>query len=206
PAGTQLALDLDLGDRPGLRPLPSWEAMVADYGTMGLSLEHHPLALLRAALGARGALTPTALAERAHGSEVLVGGLVIARQRPATAKGVTFLLLEDEWGTVNVIVPPALYERRRLAIRAEPLLLARGRLERHPEAGGAINLLAGELCELRESTEETAEPARLEVRGSRSEDGATGPAGQGEELRATGTEGFAPVAPPVTSFARGRRR
>ncbi|MHB8492790.1 MAG: DNA polymerase III subunit alpha, partial [Solirubrobacteraceae bacterium] len=136
------------------------------------------------------------------GADVLVGGLVIARQRPATAKGVTFLLLEDECGTVNVIVPPRLYERRRLAIRAEPLLLVGGRLERHPEADGAVNLLARELCELRESTSEAAALATLQVQGpaqSERPDAAEG-------LRATGTEGFAAVAPPVTSFARGRRR
>ena len=59
-----------------------------------------------------------------------VAGLVVARQRPATAKGVTFMLLEDEWGTINLIVPPPVYERHRLIVRTEPFVLARGRLER----------------------------------------------------------------------------
>ena len=59
-----------------------------------------------------------------------VAGLVVARQRPATAKGVTFMLLEDEWGTINLIVPPPVYQRHRLAVRAEPFVLATGRLER----------------------------------------------------------------------------
>ena len=53
-----------------------------------------------------------------------VAGLVVARQRPATAKGVTFMLLEDEWGTINLIVPPPVYERHRLVVRAEPFVLA----------------------------------------------------------------------------------
>ena len=55
---------------------------------------------------------------------------MVARQRPATAKGVTFMLLEDEHGTVNLIVPLPVHERYRLAVRTEPLLLATGRLER----------------------------------------------------------------------------
>ena len=59
-----------------------------------------------------------------------VAGLVVARQRPATAKGITFMLLEDELGTINLIVPPPVHERCRLAVRAEPLVLAAGRLER----------------------------------------------------------------------------
>ena len=71
-----------------------------------------------------------------------VGGLVVARQRPGTAKGILFMLLEDEHGTVNVIVSPDIYERHRLEVRTEPLLLVEGRLERHASAGGAINLLA----------------------------------------------------------------
>ncbi len=58
-----------------------------------------------------------------------IGGLVVARQRPGTAKGIVFLLLEDEFGTINLIVPPDVYERHRLTVRTEPLILAGGRLE-----------------------------------------------------------------------------
>ena len=54
---------------------------------------------------------------------------MIARQRPATAKGVTFMLLEDELGTINLIVSPPVQDRFRLAVRSEPLVLASGRLE-----------------------------------------------------------------------------
>ena len=56
--------------------------------------------------------------------------MVVARQRPETAKGIVFMLLEDERGTVNLIVPPPVYERHRAVVRAAPLLRARGRLER----------------------------------------------------------------------------
>ena len=77
-----------------------------------------------------------------------VGGLVVARQRPGTAKGVVFLLLEDETGTVNVIVPPKVYERDRLTVRTEPLVVVEGVLERFASAGGAINLLVRRLAPL----------------------------------------------------------
>ena len=68
------------------------------------------------------------------GGEVAVAGLVIARQRPATAYGTMFLLFEDEFGTINLIVPEQVYERHRQLARTEPLLLARGRLERTQDA------------------------------------------------------------------------
>jgi error-prone DNA polymerase len=56
--------------------------------------------------------------------------MTVARQRPSTAKGVVFMLVEDEFGQVNLIVPPPVYERFRAVVRGEPLLLARGRYER----------------------------------------------------------------------------
>ena len=56
--------------------------------------------------------------------------MAVARQRPATANGIVFMLLEDELGQVNLIVPPQVYERHRAVVRGEPLLLARGRFER----------------------------------------------------------------------------
>ena len=57
--------------------------------------------------------------------------MAVARQRPATANGVVFMLLEDEEGQVNLVVPPPVYDRYRAAVRGEPLLLARGRFERY---------------------------------------------------------------------------
>jgi error-prone DNA polymerase len=118
---------------------------------------------------------------------VLIGGLVIARQRPSTANGITFLLIEDEHGTLNVIVPLKLYERRRQVIRTEPLVLLQGRLERHARGGGAINLLAAEIDPLRQAAEQLASVTPLHDRHDAAED-------------------FVAVAPPVMSFASGRRR
>ena len=66
---------------------------------------------------------------------------MVARQRPGTASGIVFVLIEDEHGTINLVIPPAVYERHRLTVRTEPLVLATGKLERLPAAGGAINVL-----------------------------------------------------------------
>jgi error-prone DNA polymerase len=69
-----------------------------------------------------------------------MGGLVVARQRPGTAKGIVFLLVEDEFGTVNLVVPPEVYEAHRLVVRSEPLIYVEGRLEKLAIAGGQINV------------------------------------------------------------------
>jgi error-prone DNA polymerase len=89
----------------------------------------HPLALLRPHLP-DGTLSSRELQGRPSGGQVAVAGMAVARQRPATANGVVFMLLEDEFGQINLIVPPAVYERFRPLVRAEPLLLARGKFER----------------------------------------------------------------------------
>jgi error-prone DNA polymerase len=87
------------------------------------------LTLLRPHLP-EGTLSSLELEEARAGSSVAVAGMAVARQRPATANGVVFMLLEDEHGQVNLIVPPRVYERFRPLVRSEPLLLARGRFER----------------------------------------------------------------------------
>jgi error-prone DNA polymerase len=126
---SQLALALDpTAETPALREHTPWERMLADYRTTSLSVGVHPLALLRPNLPDR-TLSSVELTSARNGSSVAVAGMTVARQRPATANGVVFMLLEDEHGQVNLIVPPAVYERFRPMVRAEPLLLARGRFE-----------------------------------------------------------------------------
>jgi error-prone DNA polymerase len=88
----------------------------------------HPLTLLRPHLPAEVAASVD-FDQLEHGSGVAVAGLVVARQRPATANGVVFMLLEDEHGQMNLVVPPPVYDRYRALVRGEPLLLARGRFE-----------------------------------------------------------------------------
>jgi error-prone DNA polymerase len=146
--GQQLTLALPLDSAPRLPALSAWDAMVADYSTTGISIDRHPLKLSRASLASRGATSIAELSRTPHSRRVTVGGLVIARQRPQTAHGTTFLLLEDECGTLNVIVPTALYEREQLTIHTEPLVLVEGRLQRHTNDSGTINLLATAITRL----------------------------------------------------------
>jgi error-prone DNA polymerase len=103
--------------------------MLADYRETSLSVGTHPLALLRPHLPP-GTLSSLELHEARHGSTVAFAGMAIARQRPATAKGIVFMLLEDEHGQVNLIVPKDVYERHRGIVRGEPIVLVRGRYER----------------------------------------------------------------------------
>ena len=126
----QLTLSLDpTAATPELRDLTRWERMAADYRLTGLSVGTHPLTLLRPHLP-EGTLRSDDLHRRSHGATVAYAGLAIARQRPATANGIVFMLLEDERGQVNLIVPQSVYERHRAIVRNEPLLLAHGRYER----------------------------------------------------------------------------
>ena len=126
----QLPLPLDpTAETPALPDLTRWERMLADYRETGLSVGTHPLALLRPHLPS-GTLSSPELLEARHGSTVAFAGMAIARQRPATAKGIVFMLLEDEHGQVNLIVPKDVYERHRGIVRGEPIVLVRGRYER----------------------------------------------------------------------------
>ncbi len=126
----QLALPLEpTAATPDLPEPTVWERMLADYRTTSLSIDVHPLELLRPHLP-EGTLSSVELLDRPHGSRVAIAGMVVARQRPSTANGVVFMLLEDEHAQVNLILPPQVYERFRAVVRGEPLLLARGRYER----------------------------------------------------------------------------
>ena len=143
--GRQLALALDPPPAPELSPLGRWQRVIEDYRSTGVNLGEHPLALLREQLG-EGVARSSDLERIADGATVEIAGMVVARQRPETAKGITFMLLEDECGTANLIVPSAVYERRRALVRAAPLLRASGRLERRE---GAVNVIVAELWTLR---------------------------------------------------------
>ena len=212
-AAVQLALPIELPEAPRLRPLDRWQRVLADYATSAVTVSDHAMAVLRPRLtvpsGAEEVVLATSaqLSRLPHGRSVAVAGMVIARQRPGTAKGTMFLLFEDEWGVVNLIVPGVVYERHRALARAEPLLLARGRLERAPS--GVLNVLVSELAALeRFLALEENEAVRVGVSGRVAclpgVDGSGEIAEQqdgieiGADMRA--------VAPPVQSFASGRRR
>jgi error-prone DNA polymerase len=142
--GTQMALPLEVPAAPRLEPLGAWGEAIADYRSTGMTLGEHPMALMRPALGSE--LRRSSDLERIDdGARVEVAGMVVARQRPETAKGIVFMLVEDECGTVNLIVPASVYERHRAVVRASPLVRAKGKLERRE---GTTNVLVSEVGEL----------------------------------------------------------
>jgi len=133
------------------------EDIMADYRSVGLSLEAHPMALLRARMRAQRILGLRDLHSRPSGSGVHVAGLVTQRQRPATAKGTIFVTLEDEHGMINVIVWSHLAVRRRRALLESRLLAVRGRWER---VDGVEHLIAGDLRDMSELLGELSLPSR----------------------------------------------
>jgi error-prone DNA polymerase len=141
----QLALPLEPTVATPELPEPTvWERMLTDYRTTSLSVGVHPLELLRSHLPP-GTLSSAELREQPDRARVQFAGLVVARQRPSTANGVVFMLLEDELAQVNLVVLPQVYERFRAVVRSEPLLLVKGRYE-HSDRNR--NVLVDELVSL----------------------------------------------------------
>ena len=140
----ELALDHPY-ERLRFGGLAADERLLAEYAVLGFAASGHPLELLRDVLPP-GVVQSDALPRLEHGAWVEVAGLVVARQRPETAKGFIFVLLEDEAGMVNVIVRPDVYQEHRTAIRGEPLLWVRGKLAKDD---GTVNVLAESVQGLR---------------------------------------------------------
>jgi error-prone DNA polymerase len=114
---------------PG-RPLDAAGLVLADYAATGASAVGHPMEHLREEMSRRGVLTSRDLRALPGGRRVRVGGVVICRQRPGTAKGFFFLTLEDEHGTVNVIVRPKRFEAHRRLLRDAPVMVVEGLLQK----------------------------------------------------------------------------
>ncbi|MEI6625509.1 MAG: error-prone DNA polymerase [Thermoleophilia bacterium] len=179
PAGRQLAFDLQLGEVPQTLPVPNaWELLVADYATTGVSVREHPIAQLRPALV--DVVSSAQLEQLPDGTPIRIPGLAVARQRPGSAKGIVFLLLEDEYGLFNLVIMPDVYEQHRLLVRSEPLLLVEGILEHR---GRQLNIRVTHLNAL-------GTPDRHVLPPQQEKDGGT--------LRS--------VAPAPQHFAQGRRR
>ena len=128
-AADQLQLALPLPLAPDLPTETGWTRLRAEYETVGIASGDHPARLMRHELD-MDLVTTAAARTSVHGTEVSVCGLVTAKQKPPTARGTTFLLIEDETGALNLVVRPTLTERYRAEIRSAPLLLAVGVLER----------------------------------------------------------------------------
>ncbi|HWF26474.1 MAG TPA: hypothetical protein VG275_13545, partial [Solirubrobacteraceae bacterium] len=126
-----------------------------------------------------------------------------------------FVLLEDEFGTINLIVPAAVYERHRLTVRTEPLVFVEGKLERFAAAGGAINVLVQRIAPIATPDRPLAEVKDFSMldelerrRIAQGKAAAAGnvAAGPGQAAASGSSDDFRAVAPPVMSFASGRRR
>ena len=129
---------------PALPAMSAGEHVAADYRTTGLSLKHHPVALLRGRLDERGVLPAAALDDLADGDRTAVAGIVLTRQRPG--KGIVmFVTLEDETGVANLVVFPSVYESQRRDTLASRLMLCRGKVQK---VDGVIHLVAERVLSL----------------------------------------------------------
>jgi error-prone DNA polymerase len=142
PDGWQLALDLPTRqDMVELPLMGEWDALHADYDLLKLSPHNHPLGLLRPALPGN-IVRAVDLPDQPNHRMLQIAGLVVCRQRPMTAKGMLFMLLEDETGLANVIVHPPLYNERRMVVRGSPFVVVTGRLQLRD---GTVNIVATDL-------------------------------------------------------------
>ena len=130
---------------PLLRAPREGEDIVADYAHTGLTLRRHPIAVLREQFGARGFVGSAQLRAMSNGASVRTAGLVITRQRPGSAEGVTFVTLEDEHGSINLIVWRDVAERQRQALIGSRLMGVAGKLQME---GEVMHVIAHRLVDL----------------------------------------------------------
>ena len=128
------------------RELEGEERIFLDYLATGICVDGHPMEHMRARLNALGVASSADLQHYAAGERIVVSGLVVARQHPATAKGTVFVLLEDEFGYINVIVPRQMYRDNREVVSHAPFLAVEGRFEREDQV---MNIVGRRFRELR---------------------------------------------------------
>ena len=124
-----------------LPPSTPLHEVVQDYATAGLSLKAHPMSFVRDELARRGVRTARELQDESRspdGERVMAAGIVLVRQRPATAAGIVFITIEDETGTTNLVVHPKTYERYRAAARHGVMLQVTGKVDR---AGSVVHVV-----------------------------------------------------------------
>jgi error-prone DNA polymerase len=118
------------------------EEVIADYRTAGLSLRAHPLHFQRDELVERGVITAADAGVSPEGRRVQVAGIVLTKQRPATAGGMIFLTIEDETGAANIVVRPDVWQAADHAVRRAAVLVVHGRIQRR---GKVVHILATSL-------------------------------------------------------------
>ncbi len=127
---------------PMLKKPTDWNNTLADYASCGLTLDKHPLKLLRPELSRMSICTAEQLAQKHNGQFIRVAGLVLNRQRPGTASGVVFITLEDETGHINLVVWPDIAEAARKIVLQSKLLYAAGKIQ---IASGVTHLIVRHL-------------------------------------------------------------
>jgi error-prone DNA polymerase len=140
--GLQDEDDSDEGDDLLLPGMTRQEEVIADYRTAGLSLRAHPLHFQRDELVERGVITAADAGVSPEGRRVQVAGIVLTKQRPATAGGMIFLTIEDETGAANIVVRPDVWQAADHAVRRAAVLVVHGRIQRR---GKVVHILATSL-------------------------------------------------------------
>jgi DNA polymerase III alpha subunit len=130
-----------------LPPMPDDEQVLADYLSQGLSLRAHPMQFHRELLTSLGIVSAFELATIPNGRFVRTAGVVLVRQRPGTAKGITFVTLEDETGSINLIIKQDVWQKFYRAARTASALIAHGRMQ---SKDGVTHVLVSRLMDLSE--------------------------------------------------------
>lgn len=147
------------GEEVSLPPTSPREEVIADYRTSGLSLAAHPLQFDRAGLAREGIVTVAEAAGAPEGKRVKVAGIVLSRQRPATAHGIVFLSIEDETGPANVVVRPDVWQSADPSARRAATVVIEARVQRR---AGVVHLLATRMATPGEIGEAADGPASAE--------------------------------------------
>ncbi|MBC8352721.1 MAG: error-prone DNA polymerase [Planctomycetes bacterium] len=142
---------------PMLPKLDEQEEVFADYQSAGLTLRQHPLSFHREALSAIGVTPAEKLVSYPHDRMVKVAGIVLMRQRPSTAKGITFVTLEDETGIANLVIHQATWQRYDQIARKSSAMIAHGKLERKNEV---VHVIARRLEDLTHQLSSLHSPSR----------------------------------------------
>ena len=152
-----------------LKAMTAGHEVIEDYGHVGLTLRRHPVSFLRDELSKDRMLTCTEANRHPDRRRIKLAGLVLVRQRPGTAKGVTFITIEDETGVANLVVWADLYERQRRIVLTANMLGVEGRVQRE---GLVVHIVADKLIDLSDRLASIGETDRAVI-----------PAGRGDNFR-----------------------
>ncbi len=174
----------------GIAHQPEIIQVVEDYRSVGLTLRRHPMSFLRQELTERRILSCSDLQHARDGQRVTVAGLVLVRQKPGSAKGVTFMTIEDETEVANLVIWSGVFEKQRRLILSARMIGCRGRLQRE---GGVTHLIAEHFIDLSDLLRSVAErDGELRLRSGRGDESRIGTR---DRLRGGAME---PTAPPDT--------